>query len=76
MQSHRRITHRKIYYINQVLALYSHINVLLFQKPKLFVCQQKQQNNCQVCNLSPLLISASGQRQSKLEQIETWKMLG
>ena len=46
-----------------------HANLLSFQNPKMFVCQQKQRNNCQVCytcKLPPsaikLSISASGQR--------------
>ena len=26
-----------------------HANLLSFQNPKTFVCQQKQRNNCQVC---------------------------
>ena len=31
-----------------------HANLLSFQNPKMFVCQQKQRNNCQVCyKLSP-----------------------
>ena len=31
-----------------------HANLLSFQNPKMFVCQQKQWNNCQVCyKLSP-----------------------
>ena len=48
----------------------------VISNPKMFVCQQKQQNNRQVCyKLSPsaikLSISASGQRQSRLVWIET-----
>ena len=51
--------------------------LLSFQNPKMFVCQQKQRNNCQVCyKLSPqcnikLSFSASSQRQSSSEWIET-----
>ena len=54
-----------------------HANLLSFQNPKMFVCQQKQRNNCQVCyKLSPqynikLSFSASSQRQSSSEWIET-----
>ena len=34
-----------------------HANLLSFQNPKMFVCQQKQRNNCQVCyKLSPQCI--------------------
>ena len=47
----------------------------------MFVCQQKQKKlSCFVTNYHPsaikLLISASGQRQSRSEWIESWKMLG
>ena len=55
-----------------------HANLLSFQNPKMFVCQQKQQNNNFVkfvINYHPsaikLSISASGQRQSRLVWIET-----
>ena len=49
-----------------------HANLLSFQNPKMFVCQQKQRNNCQVRpSAIKLSISASGQRQSRLAWIET-----
>ena len=60
-----------------------HANLLSFQNPKMFVCKQKQRNDNIVkfaINYHPsaikLSVSASGQRQSRPEWIETWKMLG
>ena len=53
-----------------------HANLLSFQNPKMFACQQKQRNNCKfVINYHSseikLSISASGQRQSRPVWIET-----
>ena len=54
-----------------------HANLLSFQNPKMFVCQQKQQNNIvkfvinyHLSAIKPS-ISVSGQRQSRLVWIET-----
>ena len=49
-----------------------HANLLSFQNPKMFVCQQKQKYNCLVFSSAiTLSISASGQRQSRPVSIET-----
>ena len=50
-----RITGKEMYFFSLLyLKGKYHANLLSFQNPKMFVCQQKQRNNCEVCYiLSP-----------------------